>query len=177
MSATGIALFYGAEDPATAIAEVTDGKNGCATVGCFTSTQPLTVIDLTSLPYGPSLFDAARRHLRSPLEFLRTFAEEVSQSTDGHSPEEREVAYVPTQIVTDYFRHLRLPGTGKPVHGIRYRSARQPDAVCLVLFMGPEDCLDADPGVDGLGPKLVLRQVAIEQAAADDFSEFPPKTT
>jgi hypothetical protein len=49
------------------------------------------------------------------------------------------VDYVPTQIVTEYFRHrFRLSGGGS-LDGIKYRSSRTGQPAC-VLFFDSDDC-------------------------------------
>ena len=81
MSAAGISMFYGALDRATARAEVTAGMRGrdsrVLTGASWTTTSPLTVLDLTALPEPPGVFAASRRE-RNPLLFLSRFVKEIT---------------------------------------------------------------------------------------------------
>ncbi len=63
------------------------------------------MIDLAALPEIPSIFDEARRHLRPPLRFLHEFSWRISAPVRTAARTEAEmVEYVPTQIVSEYFR-------------------------------------------------------------------------
>jgi hypothetical protein len=145
MSPAGIAHFYGALDAETAIAEVWDGPSAgreVVTVGRFASPTALHVVDLARLPEVPSLFDAERRHLRPVIWFLREFSERVSEPVNTPARSEQEVvAYVPTQIVSEYFRTIFVREYG-PLMGLAYKSARRTDGVSCVLFVSREACLD-----------------------------------
>ncbi|HSH58318.1 MAG TPA: RES domain-containing protein, partial [Acidimicrobiales bacterium] len=60
-------------------------------------------------------------------------------------PPSRRCDYVPTQVFTEYVRHV-LGDRDDPVRGIRYGSAVRPDGVSWVLFIGPEGCTEARSG-------------------------------
>src|SRR5690606_13318881 len=104
----GIPLFYGAFDEMTALRETLDpsksDQNKVATVAVFKLARPIVVCDFTHLPPMPSLFDKAQRHRRPSLNFLRSFVCDVAKPIvkDGRV----HVDYVPTQIVTEYFRRI-----------------------------------------------------------------------
>jgi HEPN/RES N-terminal domain 1/RES domain len=145
MSPLGIPMFYGAERDVTAVAEVTahDWPAGLdLTIGWFETTRELNILDLVELPVVPSLFDTQLLELRPAILFLHRFARELSQPV---APDDAEhIEYVPTQIVTEYFRHAYEPEFGARVDGIRYRSAVMDGDVCVVLFVDNELCTD-DP--------------------------------
>lgn len=106
--------------------------------------QPLLVIDLTELPAVPSLYEPDRRGDRPWIAFLHRFAEEVRKPIDRDEREHLE--YVPTQIVTEYFRHVYGVEHEQPVDGIIYRSAVRGGGRCIVLFVDNDDCGDVkDP--------------------------------
>jgi hypothetical protein len=147
MSAAGIPMFYGAKDLRTAIAETFDPgtQSGYAcSVGHFQLVQPLRVLDFTRLPEVPSLFDAKKRHLRNPPIFLRKFVHAISQpiARDGRE----HIEYVPTQIVTEYFRYQHRLNKGDRIDGLLYPSARYPGGVSCVLFVLNEE---SQPPTDG----------------------------
>jgi RES domain len=140
-------MFYGAEDENTAVAEVTTSgwpQGHDLTIGWFETLRELNVLDLVELPPVPSLFDKSALEIRPSLIFLHTFAHEVSKPVALDVFE--HIEYVPTQIVTEYFRHAFEPEFGTRVDGIRYRSSVTRAGVCLVLFVDNESCVD-DPQV------------------------------
>jgi hypothetical protein len=152
MSPAGIPLFYGALDADTAIREVWAGPapgRELVSVGRFATSAPRAVIDLASLPATPSIFDEERRHLRPALWFLHEFSRRISapvRSAPG-SQEER-VEYVPTQIVSEYFRTTFARDWGRPIQGILYGSAVSEGGVCCALFVAREECYDDAPPDD-----------------------------
>jgi hypothetical protein len=122
MSPSGIAMFYGAEDEETAIAEmlaVAPSRDDLLTIATFESRVPLHIVDLDAIPQVPSLFEPTALERRSSLVFLNRFASEVSRPVDRDEREHLE--YVPTQIVTEYFRHVFEAEHGVRIDGIRYR--------------------------------------------------------
>jgi hypothetical protein len=167
MSPAGISMLYVSADAATAVAEVRSEpvEANAVTVAEFENTRPLRILDLSDVEDVPSLFDPERRHMRMALIFLRHFADEISRPI---SDIEKAYEYVPTQVMTEYFRHLfhesreiRMPhffsGTEKErqtsppatyietfpqLDGIAFRSSRRPGGVNFTLFMGPELCGD-----------------------------------
>jgi hypothetical protein len=136
MSPAGIPMFYGAGDAETAIAET----GGIVTVGAFDTVKALTVLDLYNVPPFPSLFDRSRRHLRGLHLFLRDFVTDLSRPIvkDGRE----HIEYVPTQIITEYFRHQFRAADGQRIHGILYPSARREGGRCCVLFCSQENCTE-----------------------------------
>ncbi len=162
MSPAGIALFYGALDAETAARESWTGPapgNEQVTVGRFTNSEPLVVIDLAGLPDVPTLFEEAN-HMRATLKFLHAFSTRISEPVRTAPRSENEVIeYVPSQIVSEYFR-AAYEGEGAPLAGILYRSAAHEGGICCALFTPRERCLDA--GADlGEGVALVLEDVAV----------------
>ena len=79
MSPPGIPLFYGADDPTTAIREVANGSDAeHVTTAKFHLSTEATVVDFTLLPPVPSLFDPSQGHLRRQLIFLNSFVDQLS---------------------------------------------------------------------------------------------------
>ena len=103
MSATGIPVFYGAQDAATARAETVDGDKDIGralTMGTFDTTKETWLVDLNRLPEVPGIFDERYQQHRSAIRFLEAFREDISQ----RARPDRQIhpEYVPTQIVTEY---------------------------------------------------------------------------
>lgn len=139
MSAAHISCFYGAESDQTAIAEVQPGAAQAVTVGTWVPSRELVYLDLLAALPIPSIFDESRRDDRVWLHFLAQFADDVARPINA----DRDPAeYVPTQIVTEYVRDHLHTSDGKPIDGIRYRSAAdEPDGVCWVVFFGYDECV------------------------------------
>ncbi len=147
MSPAGIPMFYGAGDPDTAVAETYAPKAGepaVVTLGLFMAAREMLVLDLTDLPAVPSLFDEGRRHLRSGISFLHDFVHDLTKpiARDGRE----HIDYVPTQVVSEYLRHVFKAEGGKRVRGILYRSSRKAGGICCALFFQSAHCCDVAPG-------------------------------
>jgi len=145
MSPAGIAMFYGAAEQRTAIEEVGGTSHDRhVTVGAFELARPLMVLDLTELPEVPSLFDRDRRQQRPALRFLHEFSQDVSKPV---RPDDREhLDYIPTQVVTEYFRHVYRTPERRQVIGLLYRSSHPGGGICCVLFVEAEGCVEQSPG-------------------------------
>lgn len=132
MSAEGISLFYAAYNEETVLSEIAC-KDEYATVASFKTIRPLTIIDFSKLRKQkmPSIFDEDNRAKRAPLIFLKSFAEDVCKKIDNIP----SIEYVPTQIVTEYFRYVFSSDVYGDVDGIVYNSAQSTNGYCIVLFM------------------------------------------
>ena len=140
MSPAGFSMFYGAFDPETAILETWDGTSAkTASIAKFQTLRDISVLDLTFLPKLPSLFNENRRHVRPEIIFLRHFVTEVSKpiARDKHE----HIEYVPTQVVSEYFRVAYKREYGASIDGIRYPSARNGNP-SIVLFADASACVD-----------------------------------
>lgn len=94
----------------------------------------------------PSVFDRYKRHLIDPLRFLRLFVEDITKpvtrerNKDGKLTE--QIEYIPSQIVTEYFRHVFKTNTNEAVNGIIYQSTKNMEGKCCVLFLTKTECTD-----------------------------------
>ncbi|WP_405686272.1 HEPN-associated N-terminal domain-containing protein [Streptomyces sp. NBC_01387] len=141
MSPAGIPLFYGADNPTTAIQEVArhaSGTTKLVTYAAFETTRSCWVTDFTRLGPIPTIFDTDRAPLRRALMFLHEFVRRLSADANGHE----HLTYVPTQIVTEYL--LRVFGRERPIDGLVYASATSRDGRCTVLDIPQAHCLDPD---------------------------------
>jgi hypothetical protein len=170
MTPPGISVFYGAVDELTALVEtVPRGRRGLAvrpyaTVAAWVQTGPAVFIDLTADPPMPSIFDPARRHLRSGIQFLRHFRAEISRPTTGSDTGAYE--YVPTQVLTEYIRlAFEVPDGQRPA-GILYPSARGGLGANAVVFAGPDDCEFPPARRDGALLRLDRRSIGAGISAA-----------
>ena len=140
MSPAGIVMFYGAFDSETAIWETFQPNRGHAadkvvSVAQFRSTRPLTVLDLTNLPLRPSFFGDYEMH--HGISFLWDFNRDLIKPIARDGMEHLD--YVPTQIVSEYFRHRFKTEEGSLLDGIVYLSSRTGSPAC-VLFFDQSDC-------------------------------------
>lgn len=132
MNPPGISYFYSAMEKATAVAEVVRGPPSRVVAARFQSARELRVIDLTSLPNLPSIFDGAQRDLRESVLFLRSFVESISQPVRKDGQEHLD--YVPSQVVCEYFALVIRAPKGRGIDGVLYPSAVRAGGKNLVLF-------------------------------------------
>ncbi len=150
MSPAGIPMFYGAFEEKTAVLEtyLPTEKQKVAIGGVFKANRDLAVLDLAAGRYVPSIFDKADRRKRTSAKFLIDFIRDFSKSIDRE--DRAHIDYVPTQVVTEYFRHIfRLPD-GTPLDGIIYPSSKRGGENAIVIFAETEQCVERDEEkVDG----------------------------
>jgi hypothetical protein len=172
MSPAGIVMFYGASDQNTALREVYDPRRAYdepeLTVGQFVTTADFGIVDLTNLPPVPSIFDRGHCTLRSGIMFLHRFVEKVKLRVTKDGTEHLE--YVPTQVVTEYFRHVFRAADGSVVRGILYPSSIKDGGVCCVLFFEADQCSDQRDGrFDRRSRYLQLDTDSIEHFSAEPY--------
>ncbi len=136
MSPAGIVMFYGSDEEDTAIAEIDDNPKLGIVVGTFRLTREATVLDLTRLPKRVPFFKQEPEtqeysYDRAGISFLHSFVESVAAKVE---PGEREhVDYVPTQVVTEWFRRIFRHDKAR-IDGIYYPSTQRPGGKSIVLF-------------------------------------------
>jgi hypothetical protein len=154
MSPAGIVMFYGSDDWETAVAEIDDAPRSDIAVGTFRTTRAAKVLDLTRLPRRLRFFEQQPDSSlvdRYALDFLHSFVLSLAAKVE---PGEREyVDYVPTQVVTEWFRTSFLH-EGMALDGIRYPSAQRTGGKSLVLFANQFDVV--------LSPKQIAEVVESE---------------
>lgn len=149
MSPVGIPIFYGSTDEKIAIVETynNDAKsNSLATVATFKTLKKFKVLDLTKLPEVPSIFDECNRHLRTPLIFLHSFLRDVTRPIKKDGRE--HIEYVPTQIVSEYFRYVFRDSKKAPIKGIIYPSSIVNRGASCALFFENDNVVQ-DGNFDG----------------------------
>lgn len=139
MSPAGIPMFYGSFVEETALRETYDSNKSHVTIATFRNLKPLKVLDLSLLPVFPSLFDEEKRDQRQAIMFLREFVEDMTKPIDRDGRE--HIEYVPTQIITEYFRHIFKDNDKEQIRGIIYPSSVGDRGKSCVLFFKSEDCI------------------------------------
>jgi hypothetical protein len=141
-SAEGISMFYGAENEKTAIEEIInrDEPTDIISIAEFYPAAELTLIDLRNInKIGFFNFEAV--DLYEPSRFLSTFVHQVSIKLDKN--QNRRIEFVPSQVVTEYFRHVLPSKAGIPIK-IIYKSAQNKGCDCYVIFADNEQCKDEE---------------------------------
>jgi hypothetical protein len=145
MSPAGISMFYGAFDAATCVLETIDRGDTVKThytLATFQNRHPLQVVDLSLIPPVPSVFDRDKWEDYYPIIFMRDLTEDFSR------PIERDqrvhIEYVPTQIVTEFYRYAFIDSAGERVRidGLIYPSSRNRGKNACVLFFDDRECLE-----------------------------------
>ncbi len=136
MSPAGIVMFYGSNDSQTAVAEIDDDPALGIAVGTFSISREVEVLDLTRLPDRIPFFKQEPEtqeyaYDRHGISFLHNFVESLAAKV---APGAREhIDYVPTQVVTEWFRTVFRNGDSR-IKGIYYPSTQRPGGRSIVLF-------------------------------------------
>ncbi|MCC2605610.1 RES domain-containing protein [Planctobacterium marinum] len=131
MNPSGIPYFYLGFEQETAIAEtLSTSTHYC--MATFTNSAPIKVIDLTSRPDIPSIFDVNNAEKRHDLMFLEGFVNDITKPVAKDKREHTE--YVPTQVVSEYFRHVFLDNENSRIDGIVYPSAKSSTGTNIAIF-------------------------------------------
>ena len=141
MSPAGISMFYCAFDSETAKKETIDKSiklKKYNTIVTFENIEDIFVIDFSKLPV-TSIFDYKKLKWYYPLSFLREFVSDLSCSIKHDGKE--HIEYVPTQIVTEYFRFPFNEYKKNKIEGIIYPSSKNKNYNSCVLFYNNDECL------------------------------------
>ncbi len=157
MSPAGISIFYGGTDRVTAIAEA--GSHTFyryVVTGEFSPMREIKLVDLTNLPDPPSIFDAANHKNYFGLSFLHRFVHDITLPVELDGRE--HIDYVPTQVFTEYLRYA-FPDD---VDGLMFPSTQGPGNN-VVIFVGPDECVDKGTETDSTWLSLDTSTVAISR--------------
>lgn len=163
MSPAGIPMFYGALDRQTALDEVARHNRDnepYATMGAFALSSPITVVDLARLPEPPTIFHPTLGSRRREIAFLHEFVKEMSAPV---APGDEVIAYVPTQVVTEFFLRVLRPASRATITGLAYASAVHAGGRSVVIDIPQENCLEATTPTAGHEPALVLDPATVQR--------------
>ncbi len=142
MNPAGISLFYCSADLDTCLYEKdTPTAQQNRVVAHFKNLRELTVLNLTDLPSLPSIF-AENSNERPILKFLHGFAQEISEPVP--KDDTQNIQYIPTQILTEYFRYFMTDSHGNKLDGICYQSAKNSSGKNYALFFNRADFKDIE---------------------------------
>lgn len=138
MNPAGIPYFYVAFDKETACAEVlSESVDFC--LAKFVNTVPIPVIDFTKQLEIPSIFDLGKTKERQNQLFLRDFINDLIKPVEKNNRE--HVEYVPTQVVSEFFRYVFIDENGDSIKGLVYPSVKNLEGVNLAVFESDNDFL------------------------------------
>ena len=131
MNARGISVFYGANEPDVAIAEVRPPVGSQVAVARFEIIRPLRLLDLTALravsEHG-SIFDPSLADRMELAMFLPSLSRRITQPV---MPDDEAFDYLPTQAIADFL----ATESKSPIDGIVFPSVQATDAgQNVVLF-------------------------------------------
>lgn len=130
MNADGVAVFYGAKEKDTCIAELRPALGGSSVVITVRTSRPLRLLDFTRLEkshggslsfFQPDFNDEVERRA-----FLRRLHALISRPVVPG----READYLITQTMAEYLAHVYRPG----FDGILFSSVQRAGGVNIVLF-------------------------------------------
>jgi RES domain/HEPN/RES N-terminal domain 1 len=131
MNAQGISVFYGANEPGVAIAEVRPPVGSQVAVARFKIVRKLRLLDLTALrdvSEGGSIFDPGLAARLAHATFMRSLSERLTQPV---MPSDEQLDYLPTQAIADFLATENDP----PLDGIVFPSVQVTgEALNVVLF-------------------------------------------
>lgn len=136
MSPAGISMFYGAFYPKTAVTEVANTfnkENDVITIGDFNVIKPIKVVNFTGM-FHLSIFGDYDYNVMS---FLKAFIFEIAKPI---TKKDKDIEYIPTQIITEYFRYIFKTKKQENINGLMYRSAANEGGFCCVLFFDKKTC-------------------------------------
>jgi len=132
MNPPGIPMFYLASSQKTALLETRTMESR---MGKWSVARSLLVLDLRRLPHVPGIFSKADRHYRLGLKFLHDFAVDIM--TPVARDQRVHVDYLPSQVVTEYFRDYDFEA-GR-LDGIVYNSTVHLEGWNIALFANNVD--------------------------------------
>ena len=130
MNARSISVFYGANEPRVAIAEVRPPVGSQVAVAGFEIIRPLRLLDLTALSAvreGGSVFDPELATRLDRAMFLRSLSQRIMQPV---MPDDEAFDYLPTQAIADFL----ATESESPIDGIVFPSVQAADDVLNVVF-------------------------------------------
>jgi hypothetical protein len=138
MSPAGVSMFYGSTEIEVCLREIAS-EAGHFACGTFEVDREIHLIDLTGEIKIPSIFDEKLNKDRPLWIFIKHFLQDFRKPIlkDGRE----HIEYVPTQVVSEYFRCSQVEGVG-PISGVIYDSAQAPGREAVVIFA---DSSSVDP--------------------------------
>ena len=160
MSPAGISFFYASQDEKTCLYELNLANDQSAVIGKWETCRDMLFLDLSKckLP-GFDVFDTEHLNRLPFISFFSGFVRDVSrtinQNTAGYD-------YVPTQVLSEFFRCIYRTPKGERLSGIIYPSSKLQGGINYAIFCGQKECLPGQNQWLSLIPKDVKTLVNIE---------------
>lgn len=172
MNPYGIPMFYGAANKLTAIREIIDPNDESYNLkefvtGVFHSNKELLLVDLTKSFDEIDYFDHSSQHLIASKLFLIKFIEIINKPIVRSESNSAYIEYIPTQVVTEYFKIILTNSDGHRVNGFQYKSSKDGEP-CVVLFVKQDECDDTSD----ITNKTLLTLKKIECDSNDDIGKM-----
>lgn len=138
MNAQGISVFYGANTPTAALAEVRPPVGSQVAVARFDIVRELRLLDLTAferIVTKGSIFDPGYVSALEKAEFLRTLASRLSQPV---MPSDEAFAYLATQAVAEYLANSSVPR----LDGLIFPAVQASDGSLNVVLFHKASCVE-----------------------------------
>lgn len=142
-SPSGISMLYSAFDPKTAFLETInreDKKKDSITISKFKLKKEIYVVDFNKLPTLPSIFDHKKVKTHYLIRFLHDLVRDFTKGIKKDGLE--HIEYVPTQVVTEYFRYTFNKNRQNSIEGIVYPSSKNKSESSSVIFWNNKECLE-----------------------------------
>ena len=154
MNAAGIAVFYGATDTDTAIAELRPAVGAFVCIATFKLRRPLHVLDLTRFTRPGKQIDIfAKNQVKRSTQwaFMQSFSNEISKPI---LPGDEHLEYVPAQVVAEYLaRHpMKWRGEEVAVEAIIFRSAQNPSGKNIAIVGDAAEAIRSDDAGHSFSP-------------------------
>jgi hypothetical protein len=172
MNARGISVFYGANDPKTAIAEVRPPVGSQVAVAQFEIIRKLRLLDLTALRdvrIAGSIFDVGLAPRLERAEFLRSLSGRITRPV---MPDDEPFEYLATQAIADFL----ATESSVPIDGIVFPSVQVAGDVLNVVLFHKSARVEAMDIPDGTEVSVGTGQFG-EDGWEDDYTvieEVPP---
>ena len=144
MSPAGISLFYASQDAETCIKELNLKLDQSAIIGKWKTCRDMLFLDLSrytvcdaELP-DIDVFNTEKLHMFPFVKFFAGFLEDVNKNFD---PNATSYEYVPTQVLSEFFRCVYKTPSGEKLSGIIYPSSKCPGGLNYAVFCGNSECL------------------------------------
>lgn len=141
MNPKGISVFYGADEPETAIAEVRPPVGSNVITACFNIIQPITLLDVEALRdvyIRGDIMDPDHLQSLEHALFLKRLANHISRPV---MPDDEPFDYLTTQAIAEYLGEVLDP----KIDGIIFKSVQaEGDKKNIVLFHHASKALSDD---------------------------------
>lgn len=174
MNARGISVFYGANDPLVALAEVRPPVGSRVAIARFEIIRAIKLLDLTALNAvitSGSIFDPKFISRLERAMFLRNLSQRITVPV---MPADEDFEYLATQAIADFL----ATESARPLDGIIFPSVQVAGGALNIVLFHKSACVREIELPAGTEIKASLGQM-YEDGWEDDFSvieEVPPKT-